>query len=53
MFFSQERELLAEEFIEVLERVPQDHVRMTVSLLNEKWESPGDIGGEKPDARES
>ena len=51
--YLQEREVLAEEFIAVLERVPQDHVRMTVSLLNEKWESPGDVGGEKPDARES
>eukprot|EP00904_Undaria_pinnatifida_P014256 jgi/Undpi1/9961/HiC_scaffold_28.g12415.m1 len=48
-----EREVLAQEFIAVLERVPQDHLRMTVSLLNEKWVSPGDVGGEEPDARES
>ncbi|CAM9790952.1 unnamed protein product [Scytosiphon promiscuus] len=49
----QGREVVAEDLIEVLERVPQDHLALTVSLLNEKWNSPGDAEAGEPDPRES
>ncbi|CAN0088737.1 unnamed protein product [Ectocarpus sp. 12 AP-2014] len=49
----QGREVVAEELITVLKGVPQDHLAMTVSLLNEKWESTGDPESGEPDSRES
>ncbi|CAM9957799.1 unnamed protein product [Ectocarpus sp. 13 AM-2016] len=49
----QGREVVAEELITVLKGVPQDHLAMTVSLLNEKWESTGDPESGEPDFRES
>eukprot|EP00903_Cladosiphon_okamuranus_P019561 g17991.t1 len=48
----QGREDVAEELIAVLQKVPNDHLAMTVSLLNEKWESPGDAEAEEPPSRE-
>lgn len=48
----QGREAVAEELIAVLEKVPLDHAQMTVSLLNEKWESPGDLEAGQPNAHE-
>lgn len=52
-FLVQGREVVAEELITVLKEVPQDHLAMTVSLLNEKWESTGDPESGEPDLRES
>lgn len=43
---------MAEDLIAVLEKVPLDHAQMTVSLLNEKWESPGDLEAGQPNAHE-
>ncbi|CAN0296569.1 unnamed protein product [Pylaiella littoralis] len=49
----QVREVVAGELIAVLRRVPADHQAMTVSLLNEKWDSSGDPeAGEQPPLRE-
>lgn len=44
---------MANELAEVLDAVPRDHARMTVSLLNEKWKSVGDAGSSGPDTRET
>lgn len=48
----QGREDVAEALIAVLQKVPNDHLAMTVSLLNEKWDSPGDAEAEGPPSRE-
>lgn len=48
----QGREVVAEELIEVLDRVPQDHLALTVSLLNEKWDATGDADADDPGPRE-
>ncbi|CAM9521401.1 unnamed protein product [Ascophyllum nodosum] len=49
----QGRETVSEELIAVLENVPRDHLQMTVLLLNEKWESRGDVEAGEPDIRDS
>ena len=48
----QGREDVAEALITVLQKVPNDHIALTVSLLDEKWDSPGDAEAEEPPPRE-
>lgn len=49
----QGREVVAEELIAVLEKIPKIHAQMTVSLLNEKWDYQGESGAGEPDPRET
>lgn len=51
-YVGQGREDVAEALIAVLQKVPNDHLAMTVSLLNDKWDSPGDAEAEEPPSRE-